>query len=145
MANGFRGKKDMNRVSTDMAKKSDKASPAAKPDQAEDISDQAAGAATSLLVTEIVLRSIGRLTRHSLEKVVARRRYDAEKARAIVEDRSMLHTAAAYGVTKLATRSVPGALLVGGGLLAKTLYDRGTAKRKSRKAAKKQPAPKSED
>ncbi len=126
-----------------MTKKTDKSGSEAK--QAEVRSDQAAGAATSLLITEIALRSVGRLTRESLEKVVARRRYDAAKAKAIVENRGIVHTLAAYGVTKLATRSVPGALLVGGGLLAKTLYDRSTAKRKSRKAGKSPPVVKSED
>ena len=40
---------------------------------------------------------------------------------------------ALYGVTKLATRSVPGAMVVAGGMLAKTLYDR----RKSKRAAKR--------
>lgn len=32
-------------------------------------------------------------------------------------------------VTRIATRSVPGAIVIGGGLLAKTLYDRKKAKR----------------
>ncbi|MFM2410514.1 MAG: hypothetical protein RL481_1342 [Pseudomonadota bacterium] len=31
--------------------------------------------------------------------------------------------------TRIATRSIPGALLVGGALVAKTLYDRSKAKR----------------
>jgi hypothetical protein len=33
--------------------------------------------------------------------------------------------------TRIATRSIPGALLVGGALLAKTLYDRRKAKREA--------------
>lgn len=98
-----------------------------------------------MVVSEIVLRSVGRLTRHALEKAIARRRHAPAKAKAIVDNRTILHTVAAYGVTKLATRSVPGALLVGGGLLAKTLYDRGAARRQSRKAAKDLPATKSAD
>ena len=139
-----------------MAKKPTRAKPARSPDNAGDRSDQPqdnaantgndiARVGTSLIVSEIVLRSVGRLTRQTLEKAVARRRYDPAKAKAIVEDRGILHTVAAYGVTKLDTRSVPGALLVGGGLLAKTLYDRGTAKRKSRRPSKTPPAAKSED
>lgn len=104
-----------------------------------------AGLGTSLIVSEIILRSVGRLTRHNLEKAVARRRVGPEKAKAIVENRGIFHTAAAYGITKLATRSVPGAMLVGGGLVAKTLFDRGAEKRKSRRAAKKPVITKSAD
>lgn len=135
-----------------MAKKPTKVKPAKSPEKAADQSDlpqdtarEIAGIGANLIVSEIILRALGRLTRQSLEKAVARRHYGPAKAKAIVEDRSILHTVAAYGVTKLATRSVPGALLVGGGLLAKTLYDRGTAKRKSRGNLKDLPGPKSED
>ena len=51
-----------------------------------------------------------------------------------VGDASVLvQTLAAYGVTKFATKSVPGALLVGGGLLAKVIFDRSTSRRSSRR------------
>jgi hypothetical protein len=40
-------------------------------------------------------------------------------------------------VARVATRSVPGALLVGGGLLAKTLYDRSISRRKARRRGDK--------
>lgn len=40
---------------------------------------------------------------------------------------------------RTATRSVPGAILVGGGLLAKTLYDRRQAKRTAKAADKRSP------
>jgi hypothetical protein len=42
---------------------------------------------------------------------------------------------------RLATRSVPGAILVGGSLLAKTLYDRRQAKRTAKTADKPSPKP----
>ncbi len=135
-----------------MAKKPTRVKPAKSLDKAADQSDlpqgtarEIAGIGANLIVSEIMLRALGRLTRHTLEKAVARRHYGPAQAKAIVEDRSILHTIAAYGVTKLATRSVPGALLVGGGLLAKTLYDRGTAKRKSRGKPESLPGPKSKD
>lgn len=135
-----------------MAKKPTRAKAAKSPEEAvrqsgqpQDTGRALAGIGANLIVSEILLRTLGRLTRHTLEKAVARRHYGPAKAKSIVEDRSILHTVAAYGVTKLATRSVPGALMVGGGLLAKTLYDRGTAKRKARKTPKDLPGPKSED
>lgn len=46
------------------------------------------------------------------------------QAKAIVKGRSMTQTMIGTALARLATRSVPGALVVGGGLLAKTLYDR---------------------
>lgn len=88
--------------------------------------------ATNLLIADIAMRGIGRIVRHSLQKGVLRTRYDREKASEIVENRSIVSTLAIYGVTKLATRSVPGALLVSGGLLAKTLYDRSKSRVRAR-------------
>lgn len=135
-----------------MAKKPTKSKPVKLAEKAadqsglpQDTGKEIASIGASLIVSEIILRALGRVTRQSLEKAVARRHYAPAKAKAIVEHRSILHTVAAYGVTKLATRSVPGALLVSGGLLAKTLFDRGSTKRKSRRAAKKHPAAKSVD
>lgn len=90
--------------------------------------------ATNVLLTDILLRSVGRIARQTVEKGVLSRSYDSAAAKKIVENRSMIHSLAAYGVTKVATRSVPGALLVGGGLLAKTLFDRSQSKRAARRA-----------
>lgn len=80
------------------------------------------------------MRSAGRLLRLTLEKGLLGRRYGRDFAREAIENRSLLHTAAAYGATKIATRSLPGAALVWGGLLAKTLYDRRKSKRAARRA-----------
>ena len=89
---------------------------------------------TNLIAQDIMLRSAGRLMRHTLEKGLLSRRYDKQEAKRIVENRTLLQTLMAYGVTKVATRSIPGALLVGGGILAKTLFDRSLSRRKSAKA-----------
>ena len=90
-------------------------------------------ASTNLLIHDIILRSAGRMTRHTLEKALLGRQYGSKFAKEVVENRSLVQTLAAYGVTKVATRSVPGALLVGGGLLAKVVFDRSTSRRKSRR------------
>ncbi len=55
-------------------------------------------------------------------------------AKDAVDNRSMVSTLVSYGVTKVATRSVPGAVLVGGGLLAKTLFDRSQSRRAAKNA-----------
>lgn len=94
--------------------------------------------ATNLIIADIVMRGVGRVVRNSLHKGVLRTRYSQDKARKIVENRSVVQTLAIYGVTKLATRSVPGALLVGSGLIAKTLYDRGQSRREAKRKGDKQ-------
>ena len=93
--------------------------------------------ATNLIINDIVLRSAGRLTRLTLEKALLGKRYGSRFAKEAVENRSMLHALAAYGVTKVATKSIPGALLVGSGLLVKTIFDRSQARHKSRRAGEK--------
>lgn len=99
---------------------------------------------TNLLINEIVLRSIGRITRHTLEKALLGKRYGAELARETIDNRSTMHTLTAYAVTKFATRSIPGFALVSTGLIAKTLFDRSQKRRKAQR--KSDPAlPKSTD
>lgn len=89
---------------------------------------------TNALIHEIVLRSVGRVARKSVEKGLLARRYGFEVAKDAVDNRSIVSTLLSYGVTKVATRSVPGAVLVGGGLLAKTLFDRSQSRRAAKRA-----------
>ena len=93
--------------------------------------------ATNLIINDIILRSAGRLTRLTLEKALLGRKYGSQFAKEAVENRSVLHALGAYGVTKVATKSVPGALAVGAGLVLKTLFDRSQSRRKSRRAGEK--------
>lgn len=93
--------------------------------------------ATNLIIADIVIRGAGRIVRNSLHKGVLRTRYSRDKATNIVENRSVVNTLALYGVSKLATRSLPGAVLVGSGLLVKTLFDRSQSRRAARKAGDK--------
>ena len=50
--------------------------------------------------------------------------------------RSITGAIAGAAITRIATRSVPGAILIGGGILAKGLYDRRRAHLARRKQAK---------
>lgn len=79
---------------------------------------------TNLIIADIALRGGGRLLRGAVERVLLGAKYSPEKAKAIVKGRSMTQTLLGTAVARVATRSVPGALLIGGGLLAKTLFDR---------------------
>ena len=86
---------------------------------------------TNVVLADIALRSGGQLLRHAVERTLLGVKYDKGKARDIVKGRSMTQTLVSTAIARLATRSVPGALLVCGGMLAKALYDR----RKSRAEA----------
>lgn len=84
---------------------------------------------TNLIMHDILLRATGRLMRHTVEKGVLANRYGGKGAKKIIENRTLAQTLFGTLVARTATRSVPGALLVGGGLLAKTLFDRRQSKR----------------
>ena len=87
---------------------------------------------TNLVLADVALRGGGRLLRHLVERTLLQAKYTPGKAKAIVKGRSMTQTLVGTALARVATRSVPGALVVGGGLLAKTLYD----KRRGKAAAK---------
>ena len=95
---------------------------------ASDALDEAQGISpnpmTNLLVADLVLRSGGQLMRHAVERGVLGLKFTPGKAKNIVRGRSMGQTLIGTALARIATRSVPGAILVGGGLLAKTLFDR---------------------
>lgn len=85
--------------------------------------------ATNLLVADIAFRAGGYLFRRAMEKGMLRNRFGKTTAREIVENRSIGKALVSSGLARIATRSVPGALIIGGGALAKTLYDRRKSKR----------------
>lgn len=89
--------------------------------------------ATNLIIHDVAMRAGGRLMRHTLEKGLLRGRYTGADAKAIVENRSLAQTLLSGLLARYATRSLPGAAIIGTGLVAKTLLDR----RRSRKAAKR--------
>ena len=93
---------------------------------------------TNLIINDLLLRSAGRLLRLSVEKGLIGRRYGRQFAKDAIANRSLLQTAAAYGATKIATRSIPGAAVIWGGLLAKTLYDRRKGRRKASREGDRQ-------
>lgn len=93
--------------------------------------------ATNLIIQDIAMRAGGRLMRHALEKGILRGRYGGAEAKAIIENRSLVNTLLSGMLARAATRSLPGAALVGGGLLAKTLYDRSKSKRAARQSGDK--------
>jgi hypothetical protein len=94
-------------------------------------------AATNLMIAEIAVASAGRLARRQMEKGLLKAKFEREQAVAIVEGRGMAHTMITAAIARVATRSVPGALLVGGGLFAKILFDRTVTRGKARRRGDK--------
>ena len=94
--------------------------------------------ATNLLIMDVAMRGASLLAARGIEKAALRLRYRAGEAGDIVKGRSMVSTLAATGAARIATRSVPGLLLVAGGLLAKTLIDRSLRPREARRKGDKQ-------
>lgn len=110
------------------------APPANKPA----ISGPSLGNATNLAFAEVVMRSVGHLMQKSVGEEISRKAGDPKSVREMLADRSLLSALAIYGASRLATRSVPGALAVAGGLLIKTLYDRGTARQQREREKQRQ-------
>lgn len=80
--------------------------------------------ATNLLLANLALTGGVELVRRGLEHGLLGKTYAPDKARKLLKSRSLMQSLAGAALTRIAMRSVPGAILVGGGLLAKTLYDR---------------------
>lgn len=87
--------------------------------------------ATNLLVADIAMRTAMRLFRRTLEKGLLHARFDPAKAHEIVEGRTLGKTLVSAAAARMATKSIPGALLVGGGILGKALLDRSISRRKA--------------
>jgi len=109
----------------------------AGPD-ADNVPGPSPNPATNLLIMDIAMRGVSLLAARAIEQAALRLRYNSGKADDIVEGRSMIATLAATSAARLATRSVPGLLIVTGGLLAKTLIDRSLRPRGARRRGDRQ-------
>lgn len=79
---------------------------------------------TSLIIADLALRAGTALLRRGVEKGIVSNGHVAKKAPGLIKGRTIIESFVGTAVVRIATRSVPGAIIVGGGLLAKTLYDR---------------------
>lgn len=87
--------------------------------------------ATNLLVADIGMRIASRLFRRTVEKGLLQLKFPPEKASEVIEGRSLGQTLISAGLARVATRSIPGALLVTGGIVAKSILDRSLSRRQS--------------
>lgn len=110
---------------------------------AKDVPPPSPNPMTNLIIADLILGGGGRLLRNMVERNVLKTKYPPDTAKSIVSGRGMAQTLISTAVARVATRSVPGAIIVGGGLIAKALYDRrkgAEAKEKGKKAVAKRVA-----
>jgi hypothetical protein len=88
---------------------------------------------------DVALKESRRYAKRRLDLKLASSGYTKKDVQAAVKRGGALKWIAAAALTRLATRSLPGALMVGGAVIAKALFDR----RKS--AAGEAPAPEAVD
>ena len=80
----------------------------------------------SLIVADVALRAGANLLRRSVEMALLKGR---DVPGRVIRGRTITQTLVGTALATVARRSIPGAILVGGGLLAKTISDRRRARR----------------
>lgn len=101
--------------------------------------------ATNLLILDVAMRGASMMVGRGIEQGVLRARFDPDTAADIVKGRSFIHSMAATSAARIATRSLPGFLLVTSGLLAKAVIDRGFSRRESVRRGEAQLAKRAEN
>ncbi len=89
---------------------------------------------TNIVITDVAMRTGSYILRAAIEKGMLRGRYGREMASEIVRNKTLGQTLVSVGLSKLATRSLPGALVVGGGMAVKTLFDRSQKRRNAKRS-----------
>lgn len=103
------------------------------PADRDEVPGPSTSPATNLFLADLIIRAGSYVVRDAVERGMLTGRYGSTTARDIVRNKTLGQQAISFGLAKLATRNLPGALLVGGGALAKTLYDRSQRRRKARR------------
>ena len=105
--------------------------PAIAPAEAEEVAGPSPNPATNLLIADVVMRMGSYVLRHGVERAFLTGRYGRNTAKEIVSGRTAKQSLAAIAIAKFGTNSLPGAALVGVGLVAKTLFDRSQSRRRA--------------
>lgn len=98
------------------------------PKKSDGIPGPTENPATNFLMADMAIRAGSYLARRSVEKGLLANRYGKSTAKEIVQNKTLRQTAFSWVLARIATKSLPGAIVIGTGALAKTLLDR----RKSR-------------
>ena len=89
--------------------------------------------ASNLIMANAIVRTGSILLRKSVDKRMLRGRYGKDTAQSIADNQGLGSTLTSFALAKMASRSPVGAVMVGSGMLAKTLYDRRQAKKERAK------------
>lgn len=85
-------------------------------------------AATNLAIADIALRGGSILMRRAIEQTFLGKKLGTRQAKKIINGRTLGETMLHGALARVALRSVPGAIVIGGALVVKTLYDRRKAR-----------------
>ena len=107
-------------------------------DKLDEVEGPSPNPMTNLVLTDLLLRGGGQIMRRAVEGALLRTKYDKTKAGRIIKGRTMTQTIVSTALARIATRSVPGAIVIGGGAIAKLLYDRNKGKRAARAEGKRE-------
>ncbi|NNC58422.1 MAG: hypothetical protein HKO05_00355 [Erythrobacter sp.] len=119
-----------------MAKLSRKYNSLIPPGEGNTVPGPSPDSATNLVLADIAIRAVTYLIRGKVEKTLLKSRYSPDAAEKIISNRPPTHILASMVAAKVATRSVPGAAVVGSGIALKTLFDL-SQKRRARRRGKK--------
>ena len=100
--------------------------------------------ASNLIMADILIRAGSYIVRSAVEKSMLKGRYGPDTAKQILQNRSAAQTLASFAAAKVASRSVPGAVVVGSGILLKALFDQ-SQKRRARLRGRKKLAQQAQD
>jgi hypothetical protein len=92
---------------------------------------------TNLMIADIVLRGSSLFLRRKLKDRMLLEEYQPDEVAKFKDGKGLIRTVGLLGASRLATGSLPGLAAVAGGLVAKTLYDRGKARQMRRRRARK--------
>lgn len=93
-------------------------------------------AALTLIAANLAMKTGTSLLRGTIERAILRGRFGDNAAERILKEKTVKGSSVASRAAKIATRSKPGAAIVGAGLFAKLLFDKAGARRQ-RLAGKK--------
>ena len=99
----------------------------------EEVPGPSENPATNIMLADVTIRAGSYILRRSVEKGFLRGRYGRDTARAMIQNKSLGTSLMSFALARIATRNLPGAILIGGGAIAKTLYDRRKGRRKAQR------------
>lgn len=99
----------------------------------QDVHGPSPNLATNLAIADIALRGGSALVRRAVEQTFLGKALGPKQAQKVLKGRTIGESLLHGALARVAMRSVPGAIVVGGALVAKTLYDRAKAREAKQK------------